>query len=970
MEDSDLEQDVLVDEAVTIEELLLQNLSKRIDLISKQREGMETKRAVQEKEVEELCLAERGLDQAMIQHLTLQQELELQLRRTEEKLSRNNLIFPDDASFEEKEVQDGIQLPNAEIEDHIDEPEAKKWGSFLDEELDSHNLVKTVPLLSINIDHQTEAERNDSDEDLPLVIHETGLEERGEGSDLGVAMENDQDLLPTAKRRRLQPDSENDTFSGHLKNPFLNDKGSLSSSFLAARTDDVFLNFCKFLDGTQLSRLMNLITKDHASMDSQYSDGKHRREALFHSCLLPFGLLWKDADNSKIVSSEGDQLDPDKPLCPYELAGVCADPYCVFQHLKEREVESKELVKEALTLPKLKLPQPAESDAKKGIFVLDDKELLPQEARLDDSTSSDSNGISQAQSSASNSEEANFETGEEKEGENKLTDSPMDFDEDFVSLLIAPESSKYLNESKENKDNVSIEEPNMWWMNEDDKERVKKAWRQERIQISIIDWIHMLFDIRVDGNNISFNIVTFDEKNVSKFICWLGRFSDAAKIAIHSGRYDIAHSVLSSIKKASGGVDSFPVKGLHQFYSNLFNHTLKVNINQKLLTVLSLELQLLLSCVSEFLFLFQNHRSVINNKFWREILLLLITTTAKRKPGTASSLTDRIKQKYFHLSPVAISKILSLLNVCNQFEQCSAAPGEKTQENPSVDQITEITRLREIKYKAEKSQSFGEKLQTVLDIALTVLKVTIDLSVMTRAVVTKLDSALDMVCYWIYHFYEPQLQLLITPLLSLHISLLIVLKRYDKAQNTLELYLNTNYSLYSLSDVLWSQLVVLRSNLKISMLSNEIGPQGIAQVVSSYDIRLNFVSLPGDRNLWKPFLGNECNRGEVQKGRKWLNKLRVPVAFFVSKATTRSPDSDGNILINLSLESLPLTTGQYPGKLITLSSLAFPRILMHGGFLVRTLNLGNCQICTLPSIFGQHFPNLQVRGIILFRALV
>mmetsp|Transcript_200 Transcript_200/g.238 ORF Transcript_200/g.238 Transcript_200/m.238 type:complete len:965 (-) Transcript_200:355-3249(-) len=955
----DFELGVIVDEAVTIEELLLQNLSKRRDLISKQKEGMEVKMAVHERELDELCLAERSLDQAMIQHLTLQQELELQLRRTEEKLSRNNIFFPDDGSSDEKDTCEDKALENIATDETGGEPESGKKEIPLDEESNHRSLKETSPLSSLTLENRNDAEGANFDEEVLRAVNEAEMQGHTEYSDDEVTLDDDQLVPPPTKRRRVQPGPDIKLCTTHLQNPFITDKGGLSSSFLVARSDEAFLTFHKFLDGTQLTRLMNLITEDHASMDSQYNDGQHRREALSHSCVLPFQLLCND-ENPEIVVNEGDQLDPDKPICPYELAGVCADPYCAFQHLKDRAVESKELVKEELTLPKLTLLQHTESYKK-----IEEEDQVSHQAKSENS-SDESHETSEVKTlNSTETEDANLGTREERELESRFTVAPMNFDEDFVSLPVASESSEDLNEFQESEDSVLIEEPKTWWMSEGDKGRIENKMKQRPRHISIVDWIYLLCGIQVYDKNISFEIVNLDKQNITPFIFWLGRLSDAAKVAMHAGRYDIAHALLKSIQEKLCDINSsYPLKGLDQFYTNVVNHIFKKSVTQKLLPMVWLELQLLLCCVSEFLFLFQNQRTVINRKFWREVLNVLITTTTKRKASEDNTLIERIRDKYFHLNPAAISKILCLLKVCYRFEECSAATAEKSPTNAIVDQTKDVTRLRDVINTAEP-RSFSERQQIILDVALSILDLAPNLAVATRALVTKLESALDLVCSSTNEFCDLQLQLLITPLISLRVSLLVALKRYDKAQNTLELYLNKNFSMYSLSDFLWSQMVMLRSNLKCSKSSDEIGNQGISDIISSYDVRLNFISFPGDRNLWKPFLGKDVTQDmKIRKSREWWNKLRVTIAFFVGKATTESPASEGSILTDLSLESLSLTTEQYPGNVIKLASLAFPRTLMHGGFLVRSLNLHGCQICTLPSIFGHHFPNLQVRRMI------
>ena len=64
-----------------------------------------------------------------------------------------------------------------------------------------------------------------------------------------------------------------------------------------------------------------------------------------------------DDDNN---NKNDNHVDPNVALCPYELGGVCADPFCPYQHLnnlQDRPIATSILPREFLPLPELRLPE-------------------------------------------------------------------------------------------------------------------------------------------------------------------------------------------------------------------------------------------------------------------------------------------------------------------------------------------------------------------------------------------------------------------------------------------------------------------------------------------------------------------------------------------------------------------------------------------------------------------------------------
>ena len=102
----------------------------------------------------------------------------------------------------------------------------------------------------------------------------------------------------------------------------------------------------------QIRRAMDVIS-------DQVTD-QSRRGMLRNTCLDIGILLADDVNREPLRTTEGNEgpsIQPNVPLCPYEMAGSCADPECSYQHLEERPLGSV-IPRELLPLPELKLTAP------------------------------------------------------------------------------------------------------------------------------------------------------------------------------------------------------------------------------------------------------------------------------------------------------------------------------------------------------------------------------------------------------------------------------------------------------------------------------------------------------------------------------------------------------------------------------------------------------------------------------------
>lgn len=117
--------------------------------------------------------------------------------------------------------------------------------------------------------------------------------------------------------------------------------------------------WCTCIDVRMLCSLMSI----KVARDDMSTTTIHQNETLkSHSLpakptdLVDFTASKTDALNSTTFTDESQvksfRIDPNVALCPYALAGVCADPDCVYQHIEER-VTGSVLPRELVPLPHL-----------------------------------------------------------------------------------------------------------------------------------------------------------------------------------------------------------------------------------------------------------------------------------------------------------------------------------------------------------------------------------------------------------------------------------------------------------------------------------------------------------------------------------------------------------------------------------------------------------------------------------------
>jgi hypothetical protein len=260
-----------------------------------------------------------------------------------------------------------------------------------------------------------------------------------------------------------------------------------------------------------------------------------RRCLLWNTCLdllllLPPNSLNSCKPTTTTNETETEQtsaavLDPNVSLCPYELAGICADQYCPYQHTN-RGPTSIMLPRELLLLPNLQLgDHPHRHQTKRAKPVAAAHPQPPTQPPAQAQANKEK--VVEMDSNDDHSEDENFiSLPQNEEDEEPGTESEEEEDGDTGVV------SAYLKETK-------INAFSFWWGEELYEEDILV------LSSSITDVLRDIGGVNVELNHIQLRIPSSNSNsNTEGWIPWLGRMVDVCRISTHAGRHDIAHSIL------------------------------------------------------------------------------------------------------------------------------------------------------------------------------------------------------------------------------------------------------------------------------------------------------------------------------------------------------------------------------------------------------------------------------------------
>lgn len=447
----------------------------------------------------------------------------------------------------------------------------------------------------LNLQHEMQQALEKSQERLARVSSSAASSQQDDGEE--ATIQND------SQGNENITEQETDTAPA-IPLPNLHANDEIVTKFLetknSSRRLQVLLPCVNSIDLMQ--RIMNLTALETLALDQTEPQGNHRQETLCKTCLDLLSIATagdmttnttissnnnsvETNDSSEIQNTEDATIDPNVALCPYELSGECADPYCPYQHMKPRSTSSV-LARERLALPTLKLPSLARSDPVTLQDFVDSPPASPlrrkrQRLLKHDSAHTEPEDDESVHTQLSHEQDGSVHTQElprendsqedkddyHDQGEQEVS---MDWNDDFLSL---PPASQPAAEEEEDSDdsnsdngvteNVTVDqevtnkelqggESSFWWQTEEDAARMKVSQSKlSSLQLSLTDWLSVVggfvLENDTDENGLVSTVLKFQGAYPPappvQVIAFLGRVVDCVRLCVHAGRFDVTHSL-------------------------------------------------------------------------------------------------------------------------------------------------------------------------------------------------------------------------------------------------------------------------------------------------------------------------------------------------------------------------------------------------------------------------------------------
>jgi hypothetical protein len=818
--------------------------------------------------------------------------------------------------------------------------------------------------------------------------------------------------------------------------------------------------FFPSLDSKRLLKaVMDISVRETLALDALDSTGAHRRQSMWNTLLdarlmadvdainfdapvpqprqkdspevegLSIGAALLEATaklDVKVASARPIAgIDPNVPLCPYELSGLCLDPYCSYQHLEKRSLFGNVLPREYIPLPPLSLAaeqaRRLEADTKEAPKMV---KLDPPKNMLAFDSKDSKNGSS-------------------KVGEVPVTTidplTPVSNNNDFIALGEASIGSEQVPD-----ENTAVEvKPLVWWLSEHSASLLPQSPAYLSLS-TILEVLGCQFTRDVKEVNI---MPQYIPKTTADACRTAGRVVDCIRFAIHAGRFDLSLALealfqqLTDLWKCSvfkriirkgmkivkkGGDNTFVYNcvssnplGANKDVASKKRHSVRRNS-----FVVAFEAQLMTALVSVFLEQFCTFQDQIcdesNEAGWHVTLALFeqafSPSSRELRLGKVNIADPRSKvfhveycevkgrsevegetesaESLMHRSVIhrlledicrgcslktAASEISSIRSLIDDVVQPSWLACKEWLRNHTVEERTSSLLLKTILL-------MGYILLGALEKAAGLIP-SDDLVAELKAELTELYSTIDRILSALRRETRllPWVDLILSPLFAANVSLACTIQLYEKAQNRLEslvyrgvdsaddatsALLDVHFA--SFSDLLWSQLIQLRSSLpvfsrsdgettvnnrpsvvgwKLSADTNKSHEKLAARIIGK-GLCLHYVCLDNDWNVLRAL--NE----DGGLAHSTDSDLLQTCAAMVESVSTGSHRTDLVVILSRKRMSLLAAHGQP-----SLVRSAFPRSLLLAGSRFATLQLNGCGLECLPHHFGTYFPNLSVSRI-------
>jgi hypothetical protein len=773
------------------------------------------------------------------------------------------------------------------------------------------------------------------------------------------------------------------------------------------------LSFLPVLGRPHLERILLLAIREANALDER--EDASRRCLLWNTCLDFLCLSRRQTVLAHHSGSEQEQpqqesdpeqepLDPNVSLCPYELAGVCADGLCPYQHTSKQT-----LSRERLPLPPLSLLRPK----KDKVGTATSKDHI-QKAK---DVSSEEGGVTATKDTAMDDDDSSVVVEE--------TETNSAFNEDFISLPAATaeddeddddgeqfEASKEDNEdpiiTAYRKGTLSIPTWSFWW-----------GGSMDGNNSSITEILQKVGDISVEESTLKCST----EGGVVQGLEWLGGVLDMCRLAIHAGRFDITRSLL---ELASKRIDRTYQPEFYQAATKqlalLENAAFLYDSQPHSLFHSSFAVQVSLALLSEYVLAVENTKQ--KDEQWQESaasfkdIAMECTSTflSQQQPepaGISNDLVDEFRNMLSNSvddwddSCLSQGK-LSLLRFGDLHLSMLWAQRTFHAESPYLHSLHQIddqvlkpcwslvsSWIRSLKQEARHWE--GLKATILMGYAMIgcLERFAAHVNHGEDKLGASLTAALTTVDATIYRILKglsnqlsdvPLIDLILAPLFSASVATATFLRQYSVVQHRLEALLASDSKSSKVrkgplvtrySELLWSQLLHLRMSLPIeSAPEPKKGKKGyywepsrtaqednklLLDRIARLGVRVHHVTLEGDWILAK-VMSNETPPPSVQIDSNKVKSFQKLSSGVLRRLFSNEKDDDHELLEAWHLCNVrlaPRDNGR--GRPHTPFVSTLPRSLLLAGHSLQSLRLPRCHLSILPASFGLYFPNLTVR---------
>lgn len=673
--------------------------------------------------------------------------------------------------------------------------------------------------------------------------------------------------------------------------------------------------------------MMNVTSLMALSKDAH--SGMYRRESLYTTILWIPGKDHADEEQQRQNHQNlhnRREIDAHVTLCPYELAGECADMYCPFQHLSSKR-ENQIVSREKLRLPDLKLPAAPSSCE---VHVTPERPKKRQRVMEE-----------VARSFACSTESSNTAMEQEQTTDWK--------EEDFITL---PKCRKEINDSEDEEDKNDEDDRQteserrhdmsagdnhdsdlcFWWLSDDKKIQLTK---HNLSRLSLLEWMDKVCEIKVDSRT-----TTIIQPPPNTLIPFVGKMIDAIRLCVHAGRFDIARGIGNLVMKFL----SDPSLKNCRVANHLIHPTTDV---MELVTSAwryhhqahgplpaFFKAIVVMAIVSEYIKIchFQNDDSGLKQTSVAmfDVIQGLFKTGSNKK---------KLKRDMQHLAELNRTSIPEEVNL-QAILQLSIA---YRQGHHRLNETLNCS-----KYMIERD-SLATGLQAIITRGFSALDAAL-------AFIHPLDPTKSLLLF--SHIDEtvrtlssetddPLLLTVLAPIKALQACVLVRQRKYRQAQLCIESHLHDEWGLMKFSELLWCQYVQLRASLPWSpefQSENHILPielfaehEIIAIRIHQLGVNCFHLSMSGDLPLLKAASDSKKRGRSIEP---WVEAVINKDSF---------------------LKSLDLSNFVFTGFLRKgeKSVTSIPLSIFVGGWAISSLNLMNCNITELPIFFGQYLPNLR-----------